>query len=116
MAQSGVDFAKLVGIKEQPTNEENTEFGNRSRKSSILSIISGKSSISEFEQFNENMEDEDIDEGIQMEESSRGKVKGSISAAYFKAGAHWTALFVLAFSFIFVQVLASAADYWVSVW
>lgn len=127
MAQSGVDFAKLVGVKEPPpseentemkktSNEENTEIGNRSRRSSVWSTASGQSSIYELDEFNENVEDEEKDEGIQMEESSKGKVKGSMSAAYFKAGAHWTVLLVIAFSFIFVQVLASGADYWVGIW
>lgn len=114
LARSGVDFAKLVGVKEQPPNEENTEIDNRSRRSSVWSTISATSSITE--ELDEDVEDEEKDEGIQMEESSKGKVKGSILAAYFKAGAHWTVLFVLAFSFVFVQVLASAADVWVSVW
>lgn len=51
-----------------------------------------------------------------MEETSKGKVKGSVSASYFKAGAHWSVLFVIALLFICVQILGSGADYWVSVW
>lgn len=51
-----------------------------------------------------------------MEASSKGKVKGSVAANYFKAGAHWSILFVLGVSFLIVQLLASAADYWVSIW
>lgn len=51
-----------------------------------------------------------------MEESSKGKVKGSIAGNYFKAGAHWSILFIIGSLYIIVQVLASGADYWVSVW
>ncbi|XP_055319307.1 ATP-binding cassette subfamily C member 4-like [Sitodiplosis mosellana] len=117
LAQSGVDFAKLVGIEEESSNEENISAVSRSRKSSILSTSSsGKSSIHESEQLNEHDEEEPKDEGVQMEESSKGKVKGSVSASYFKAGANCLVLFVLGFSFVFVQILGSGADYWVSVW
>lgn len=56
------------------------------------------------------------DKGVQMEESSRGKVKGSVSLGYFKAGAHWPMLLLLAGALIFVQMIASGLDYWVSVW
>lgn len=51
-----------------------------------------------------------------MEESSKGKVKGSIAVQYFKAGAHWSVLLFVLFTFVFAQFLASATDYWVSVW
>lgn len=54
--------------------------------------------------------------GFGMEASSKGKVKGSITANYFKAGANWFWLFILVLLFIVAQFLASAADYWVSIW
>lgn len=79
-----------------------------------MSISSGKASLSGSK--HEDIEEELKDEGVQMEESSKGKVRGSVSAAYFRAGAHWSVLFVLGFLFVFVQVLASGADYWVSIW
>lgn len=56
------------------------------------------------------------DEGVQMEASSKGTVKGSIPGNYFSAGAHWSVLLIIGIGFIIVQVLASAADYWVSIW
>lgn len=116
LARSGVNFAKLVGIEETEEDEgisENPEQPS-SRKTSISSTSTGKTSNSGSKEFNEN--DEQKDEGVQMEESSKGKVKGSVSASYFAAGAHWSVLIVLGFTFVFVQILASGADYWVSVW
>lgn len=62
------------------------------------------------------MEKLEEDKGLQMEESSKGKIKGSISWKYYSAGAHWSVLFVLASLFVFVQMFTSGADYWVSVW
>lgn len=55
-------------------------------------------------------------EGVQLEASSKGKVKGSKAAKYFGAGAHWFTLTLLLFSVLATQILASAADIWVSIW
>lgn len=119
LARSGVDFAKLVGTDDdQSENDEKSEGGDhmKLRKSSVSSTTSksSKTSSSKSEQF--NTADDEIDEGVQLEATSKGKVKGSISVNYFRAGAHWSVLFVVAFAFVFVQILASGCDYWVSVW
>lgn len=72
--------------------------------------ISGNGSMCESDQ-------NDVEEiGIGMEASSKGKIKGSITANYFAAGANYFWLFVLGIGFIITQLLASAADYWVAVW
>lgn len=114
LSRSGVDFAKLVGTEE---NEENSEkFGRQlSRRSSTRSASSASLSSDGSEIDDEEDQNED-QKGLEMESSSKGKVKGSVTAGYFKAGAHWSILFVLGISFLVVQMLASAADYWVSVW
>lgn len=112
---SGVDFVQFVGLAKD-FNEE-TEAPSKqqiSRKSSIASTNVSCTSNSVSEASNEI--DVTEDKGIEMEESSKGKVKGSVYLHYFTAGAHWSILVALAFSFLFVQVLASGADYWVSVW
>lgn len=64
-------------------------------------------------------EEEIIDEsteGVGMEESSMGKVKGSIAIRYCRAGGNWFFVFLMLLSFGLAQLCASAADYWVSVW
>lgn len=113
MAKSGIDYAQLVGTEDG--EDGNSEAGDRqlSRKSSAVSI-SSRSTTKSSEDINEPVVE--IDEGIKMEESSKGKVKGSIAGNYFKAGAHWSILFIIGSLYIIVQVLASGADYWVSVW
>lgn len=73
---------------------------------------SGKTSVSGSQQF----DNDEVDEGVQLEASSKGQFKGSVSRNYFTAGAHWSILSIIAFTFIFVQVLASGADFWVSEW
>lgn len=55
-------------------------------------------------------------EGVQLEASSKGKTKGSKLVKYFIAGARWSTLSLLLFSFVGTQILGSAADIWVSIW
>lgn len=87
-----------------------------SRKSSNLSAHLVNSCKDDPEPEEETDENNDKDEGIQMEVSSKGTVKGSVSWNYLRAGAHWSILFTLFMSFLLVQFLASGIDYWVSVW
>lgn len=96
-----------------PKIRENFDFNRQvSETPSMRSSISSLS-ISSTDKKDEH-EKEDL--GIGLEASSKGKVKGSLAANYFKTGTHWSILFILGCSFILVQFLASAADYWVSVW
>lgn len=116
LAQSGVDFAKLVGL----TDKSVDILGEISdaQVSSVESMNLGTISKPENEKIDENVkqQEQEKDEGLQMEDSSKGKVKGSVSWSYFTAGAHWFILIILASSFLIVQMFASGADYWVSVW
>lgn len=123
MARNGVDFAELEEIVEQLEGAENIRKISQqtlqppnpkmTRKESSQSIhpVNGCKDESE-----ENNEISDTDEGVPMEASSKGTVKGSVSLNYFKAGAHWSILLILLLSFLLVQFLASAIDYFVSVW
>lgn len=116
MAQSGIDFAQLVGINENPSDDENLEtthhnhHHHQSRKSSIASNSSYSTTKSSKSTI---INSDEIDAGVEMESSSKGTVNESVSVAYFKAGAHWSILFILGCSFLIVQALASGADYWV---
>lgn len=66
------------------------------------------------EPFNEIEAELEPEQTMQMENSSKGKVKGSNGMNYFKAGAHWAVLAPLVVLFFIVQLCASSADYWVS--
>lgn len=115
LAKSGVDFAKLVGTVEKM--EEDKIGRQMSRQSSVDSVASSNSSNDGFKTVDDGDENYgNKDEGVQMEISSKGKVKGSILRNYFASGGHWSVHILLGVLFIFVQLLASAADYWVSIW
>lgn len=108
------DFAEFVGMTEPDVKENLEPFSRRiSESSSTRSVSSTSLNSWKNQEANGNIEK---DEGVQLEASSKGQVQGSIIANYFKAGAHWMVIVVLLFSFSFVQFLASATDYWVSVW
>lgn len=51
-----------------------------------------------------------------QEESSKGKIKGSILFKYFLAGGNWFFIFTVCLLYILTQLLASGTDYWVSYW
>lgn len=81
-----------------------------------LSIRSSNTSITSHKSSTNGSIDEKNNEGVQMEDSSIGKVKGSISINYFTAGANWFVLFLLLSAFVVAQLVASGADFWVSIW
>lgn len=113
LAHSGVDFAELIG------ENENRRSRPQSRTSSIRSMsIRSLSSTSLCSMGGESIEEiygeEEPDQAMQMESSSKGKVKGSNALNYFNAAAHWSVLASLAILFILTQLFASGADYWVS--
>lgn len=109
-----MNFAQLVGSDEKQSNEENPQPESLSRKIPSEPSISSNSSNNLNAKTYARSSDED--DGVQMEASSRGKVQGSVSMSYFRAGANWPTLVVLATLFLIVQILASGADYWVSFW
>lgn len=112
LAKSGVDFAKLVGTVEKDDEKEDSPDKSLSRQTSSRSSTG---SLSSLKSSNDGSVVEK-DDGVQMEASSKGKVKGSIAGNYFAAGTHWSILVILGIAFIIVQLLASGADYWVSIW
>ncbi|XP_055306876.1 ATP-binding cassette sub-family C member 4-like [Sitodiplosis mosellana] len=118
LAHNGVDFAELEEIVEQLEGAENVRKISQqmSRKSSTQSAYSVNSRTDKSESEDEEDGNSDEDVGILMEATSKGAVKGSISWNYFKTGAHWSIIISLFFSFFLVQFIASAIDYWVSVW
>lgn len=101
-------LADLFGIMETPA-ERDVKLSTMQKLKALSRESVGVKDI-------DSVEEDDGDEGLQLEASSEGKVKGSVPLNYFKAGAHWSVLLILLFSILFVQFLASCTDYFVSVW
>lgn len=103
----------------EETDEIQLTTGKRSRTNSRSSVKSSRSSISESgsKSADENkVNGKSVEALQQMEASSKGQVKGSISGTYFTSGANFFVLAIVFILFILTQVLASGADYWVSFW
>lgn len=108
MNTSGIDFAELVGV------DEPSETIVNDRKMSKTSSMG-----STFHSPSIDLENNSVtkfDEGVELEASSKGKVKGSLFVSYFRAGANWPVLCIIIFLFVFAQMLGSAVDYFVSYW
>lgn len=108
--ESGVEFVEFMNLKNVSEDDFQSSNNNRSRKVSTSSSISNSSSNSQCE----DIDDKDVD--LQMEESSRGKVKGSVVLRYVLAGTNWFVLILLAIAFLIVEICASGSDYWLSIW
>lgn len=98
----------------RPADEPREDFDainmSKSRKLSVASNFSDHSFYSDCVNIDE------AKRGAQMEESSKGKVKGSVPLRYFLAGVHWFILIWLAIIFPVVDIFTSGSDYWMSVW
>lgn len=99
-------------------NEIFPVFSRQSSALSTQSTSSVESMKSVIEKSGTGIQNQNVkkDEGVPMEAISKGNQKGSLQWNYFSAGAHWSVLLILIFFFIFVQFLASASDYFISIW
>lgn len=105
-----MDFVQFLAPVDEPIDDFDAISMPKSRKISIASNFSNDSFYSDCGNVDEK------DDDFQMEESSKGKVKGFIPLRYFLSGTHWFVLILLAITFPIVEIIASSSDYWLSVW
>lgn len=116
LSKSGIDFASLLkadDVTDEETAETELTTGKFSRSNSRSS---SKSSLSDSGSKSAEANGKSVEALQQLEASSKGQVKGSISGTYLKSGANFFVLAVILILFVLTQVLASGADYWVSFW
>lgn len=123
LSKSGIDFASLLTaddkVDEENDGDSTFTATNRSRTNSRSSLKSSRSLSSDSENASadeRNANGKSADPLQQMEASSKGQVKGSVSGTYFRSGANIFVLFIIFILFGLTQMLASGADYWVSFW
>ncbi|CAH1180472.1 unnamed protein product [Phaedon cochleariae] len=115
-----------VSVKEEITRKESIKYSRqiskRSRKSSTTSIISARTIVDGVipDEIEEEDDDDDEEENIKMkdvqEESSKGKVVGSLLLKYMRSGASACNVALVLFLFGFAQVAASSVDWFISLW
>ncbi|KAI2474192.1 ATP-binding cassette sub-family C member 4 [Diabrotica virgifera virgifera] len=131
LANSDNLYAQLLTKEPEITEEEKVkqiEFARqvsrqsrKSRKSSMTSIISEKTIVEGLmEDSDEDSEDEENTKKLEMrdmqEESSKGKVLGSLLLRYFRTGANCFNVFLILSLYVLVQVSSSMVDYFLSIW
>lgn len=116
---SGIDFASILAHRDDETAEDATENAEILRSNSISpssrSTVSMKVLAAKSEVKTEKLEEEN-ELLARLEESSKGKVKGSLLLKYLQSAKQPITLAFLLISVLGVQLLASAADIWASYW
>lgn len=105
LAAAGVDIMKIA----EATEEEKTRARSLSRTSSTSSEDDDAKSV-------KSVEAEEHEKQTNVEEMSKGRVKGNVTMAYLKAGGNNFKLFFAGFLFALTQTIASVSDYWVGFW
>lgn len=111
---SGVDFSTLLAS----SDDENMEID-----SGMEDMFPSKRNRTELEKSakcataaNDSADDVESAKMHDLEDSSKGKIGGSLLLHYFNSAEQPVVLFVLFVLFLLAQALASAADYWVAYW
>lgn len=116
---SGVDFSDLLVSSDDKT-ENSAEAGsaNVSRRNSTSKRTVSTTSLKIEAKEDEKREpvEEKVEKAHDLEISSKGKIKGSLFLHYINSAEMPIGAFVLVVLFLFAQILASGADYWVAYW
>ncbi|XP_057653044.1 ATP-binding cassette sub-family C member 4-like [Diorhabda carinulata] len=128
LAASDNVYAKLLTAEpentEQPKKIDNVKFSRqlsqRSRKDSMASLSSAMSIADTLPDLEEIHDDNDKEKEFNVkdlqEESSKGKVHGSLLFKYMLAGSNIIAVILVILLYLGAQLSASSVDYWVSYW
>lgn len=116
--KSGVDLTSMLKVNED-SNEEDVK--NSEIKKVETQWTKNENNITIETKSNESLKvkivDEEETELVQkLEASSKGKIKGFLIVEYFKASNRPFCILFLILSFLLAQILAGAADIFVSHW
>ncbi|KAK9869558.1 hypothetical protein WA026_003311 [Henosepilachna vigintioctopunctata] len=128
LAKSKGAYTELLTAEPEPTEEEKHKVPSNDscklvKRVSVRKKLSLASSVSELSIPESLLQEEPDDEDLEkrnvkdlQEESSKGKVKGSLFFKYLHAGANYFVVSFVIFLYILTQIIASAVDYFVSYW
>lgn len=111
LIRNGVDFpaAPEIGNSETPAEIEATETCP-----TISTVTEKLNSTDEIKLI--TRQHQSLYNFKKMEASSKGQVEGNMFVNYARAGGNACGLIFVGLLFLLAQILASAADYWVSFW
>lgn len=124
--ESGIDFASILTKLDEINVENNDSKGNTEliRTNSTVLSRGQRGSTSLIESTNQSTKSSDVIEKVEeesnllrkIEETSAGKVEGSLLWNYLSSAQKPFLLVFLIAAFLCAQILASSADIWVSYW
>nr|XP_023028665.1 multidrug resistance-associated protein 4-like [Leptinotarsa decemlineata] len=112
---------KLEEEKQDDVDEWTPRKSFRKRTVSVVSCLSAKSLMeSVHDDLQEEIESDDEEEEIKVkdmqEESSKGKVSGSLLLKYLSSGANCCNVSIVIFLYFFAQIFGSGTDWFISTW
>lgn len=111
--KSGIDFASILAHSNNECDEDVEALQNCPNPLSSRSTASMRALINGL---HSDEPDEESELLTNLEESSKGKVKGPLLWKYLNAAQRPFMLVFLVVSILGSQILASAADVWASYW
>lgn len=127
MSKSDIDLGGLIDVSEITDNvfddsykdiKRSNSTSARSTHSSQFSVASSLNDLDGeifHEEFQEKEKEIDVPV-MQLEQTSKGQVTGSVFLKYFQSGANFFVIFLIFLLFLLTQVAASLSDFWVSFW
>lgn len=109
LANAGVDVIKIA--EETEVAVMRARSLSRSVSRSSTSLNSDKDDTISIEP-----EEEEFEKQTNVEEMSKGRIKGNVTMNYLKSGGNMFKLAFGVFLFALTQAIASASDYWVGFW
>lgn len=114
--KSGIDFSSLLASSDDDNNiDSETSSPNRSRSNSEAGSRRG-SVFGKIKDEEKPLAEEQTEEMHALEDSSKGKIKGTLLFHYLKSAQKPIMLSLILLLFVISQILASGADYWVAYW
>lgn len=112
LADIGIDLVSFTTFDEKANHQRCAkQYARRESTLSIASSLNGSLIDGHADDANDSNDANDA----QFEAMSKGNATG-LAVNYLRAVGNWPVLMAILLSFLFVQFLASFADYWVSVW
>lgn len=109
--KSGIDLTSILKRNDESNEEENVE---KSDTASVNRNTSSESKTNDIDSKDGAAEETELLD--KLEESSKGKIKGSLILNYFKAAKRPFSLIFLVLSFLLAQILAGGSDIFLARW
>jgi len=114
------DYALLLGLEESISSSDEKPEAERFDNGPLNNLLRRISQVSTTHAYSDEKvtgkEPDEVKLPVNVEASSKGKLKQSIYIEYFKSGANLCVVFVIGSLFLLAQTVASITDWWMAYW